>query len=47
MTDKFESSLDDDERTAFDQLQSALAMFGPSREHIKTLYFQWALVDLS
>jgi hypothetical protein len=22
-------------------------MFGPAREHVKTLYFQWALINLS
>jgi hypothetical protein len=47
MKDEFASSLDDDERTAFDELKTALTMFGPAREHVKTLYFQWALVDLS
>jgi hypothetical protein len=47
MTDEFADSLTDDQRMAFDDLETALAMFGPAREHIKTLYFQWALVDLS
>ncbi|SFG09702.1 hypothetical protein SAMN04488063_1409 [Halopelagius inordinatus] len=47
MTETFGGSLSDDEREAFDRLQKALSMFGPAREHIKTLYFQWALVDLS
>jgi hypothetical protein len=47
MSDEFASSLDEDERTAFAELKTALAMFGPAREHVKTLYFQWALVDLS
>ncbi|MFH5800409.1 hypothetical protein [Haladaptatus sp. CMAA 1911] len=47
MTDEFSDSLTDDQRMAFDDLETALAMFGPAREHIKTLYFQWALVDLS
>lgn len=28
-------------------LRTALTMYGPVREHIKTLYFEWALVDLS
>lgn len=26
---------------------AVLTLFGPAREHIKTLYFQWELVDLS
>ena len=25
----------------------SFAMFGPAREHIKTLYFQWELINLS
>jgi hypothetical protein len=32
---------------AFDALEDALRVFGPAREHFKTLYFQWELVDLS
>ena len=47
MADEFDDSLDEAERTAFDELKTALTMFGPAREHVKTLYFQWALVDLS
>ncbi|WP_227377380.1 hypothetical protein [Haladaptatus halobius] len=47
MSEEFSESLNDDQRAAFDDLETALAMFGPAREHIKTLYFQWALVDLS
>ena len=47
MTKEFSASLNDDQRTAFGELRTALAMFGPAREHVKTLYFQWALVDLS
>ena len=29
------------------EMKNALSMFGPAREHIKTLYFEWALVSLS
>ncbi|WP_227380760.1 hypothetical protein [Haladaptatus halobius] len=47
MTEEFSASLTEDQRTAFDDLKTAIVMFGPAREHIKTLYFQWALVDLS
>ncbi|WP_332899202.1 hypothetical protein [Haladaptatus sp. CMSO5] len=47
LTDKYEADLSDAERAAFSELSNAIAMFGPTREHIKTLYFQWALVDLS
>ncbi len=32
---------------AFDELIEALELFGPAREHFKTLYFQWELADLS
>ncbi|RLM57644.1 hypothetical protein DVK02_05320 [Halobellus sp. Atlit-31R] len=34
-------------RDAVDGLVSVLTLFGPAREHFKTLYFQWELVDLS
>ncbi|UPV73669.1 hypothetical protein M0R89_14115 [Halorussus limi] len=47
LTDEFEDSLDEDDREAFRELETALTMFGPAREHIKTLYFQWELIDLS
>ena len=32
---------------AFDELINAFELFGPAREHFKTLYFQWAVIDLS
>jgi hypothetical protein len=28
-------------------LENVLELFGPAREHFKTLYFQWELIDLS
>ena len=31
----------------FVDLIDILGFYGPAREHIKTLYFQWQLVDLS
>jgi len=34
-------------RDALDSVVAALTLFGPAREHVKTLYFQWELVDLS
>ena len=40
-------SLTDDERDLLEELTESLSLFGPAREHIKTLYFQWALIDLS
>jgi hypothetical protein len=36
----YEEDIDEDLRTSF-------AMFGPAREHVKTLYFQWELINLS
>ncbi|WP_311171510.1 hypothetical protein [Halobellus ordinarius] len=32
---------------ALDDVVAVLMLFGPAREHVKTLYFQWELVDLS
>lgn len=40
-------SLSDADDTAFDELIEALKFFGLAREHFKTLYFQWELVNLS
>jgi len=34
-------------RSAFDDLVETLTFFGPAREHFKTLYFQWELINLS
>jgi len=34
-------------RTALDDLCDVLELYGPAREHVKTLYFQWELVDLT
>jgi hypothetical protein len=31
----------------FDEMIEVLKLFGPAREHFKTLYFQWELVNLS
>lgn len=35
------------ENELLNELKIALSMFGPAREHVKTLYFEWALVTLS
>ncbi|MUV57938.1 hypothetical protein [Halogeometricum sp. CBA1124] len=40
-------AIDDPTSAALNDLRDALVMFGPAREHIKTLYFQWALTSLS
>lgn len=37
----------DEEAEALDELIELLSLFGPAREHIKTLFFQWELVGLS
>ncbi|WP_435333738.1 hypothetical protein [Haloarchaeobius sp. TZWWS8] len=42
-----QDSLTEEAEEAFEDLVEALELFGPAREHIKTLYFQWELVDLS
>jgi len=39
--------LDADASAALVELIDALRLFGPAREHVKTLYFQWELIDLS
>jgi hypothetical protein len=40
-------ALDDTAADALDAAIETLETFGPAREHFKTLYFQWALIDLS
>lgn len=47
LADEYEASLTEADRDALDDLKAALSVFAPAREHIKTLYFQWALIDLS
>ncbi|MFB6151415.1 MAG: hypothetical protein ABEJ40_06385 [Haloarculaceae archaeon] len=39
--------LGDEALGALNDLIDALRLFGPAREHVKTLYFQWELIDLS
>jgi hypothetical protein len=39
--------LSDDVRDNLQQLAETLELFGPAREHFKTLYFQWELSNLS
>ncbi|WP_440009086.1 hypothetical protein [Halomicrococcus sp. SG-WS-1] len=47
LANEYEESLDEEEYGLLDDLKTALSLFGPAREHIKTLYFQWALINLS
>lgn len=42
-----EAHLSEKSMTALEDLVTILGFFGPAREHIKTLYFQWELVNLS
>jgi hypothetical protein len=39
--------LSEEQRDHLDSLVETLELFGPAREHFKTLYVQWELVDLS
>ena len=39
--------LDETDRRLLDELKTALSLFGPAREHVKTLYFQWELIGFS
>lgn len=45
--DDHADSLTDEDHAILEELRTSLSMFGPAREHIKTLYFEWALIDLS
>ncbi|TKX74229.1 hypothetical protein EXE46_10320 [Halorubrum sp. GN11_10-6_MGM] len=47
ITTDHDEALTDDERDLLVELRESLSLFGPAREHVKTLYFQWALIDLS
>ena len=42
-----EEDLGQPENDLLNELKDALSMFGPAREHVKTLYFEWVLVTLS
>jgi hypothetical protein len=42
-----EAAITDETRTALTELVELLEYFGPAREHFKTLYFQWELINLS
>ena len=39
--------LSDEANETIDELIETLSFFGPAREHFKTLYFQWELINLS
>ena len=47
LRNEHEASLTEGGREAFDALVEVLTFFGPAREHFKTLYFEWELINLS
>jgi ABC-type multidrug transport system fused ATPase/permease subunit len=47
LRDEHASVMSDATVEAFDDVIEALALFAPAREHFKTLYFQWELINLS
>lgn len=47
IADDHSDALTEETRVILDDLKTALSMFGPARQHIKTLYFEWELISLS
>ncbi|MFB6132356.1 MAG: hypothetical protein ABEJ44_02985 [Halanaeroarchaeum sp.] len=47
LSERYGDALNDEGTEALDELIEALQLFGPAREHFKTLYFQWDLINLS
>ncbi|ELY99193.1 hypothetical protein [Natrialba asiatica] len=47
LREEYEGQFDDEMDRTLDDLIDTLTMFGPAREHVKTLYFQWQFIDLS
>jgi hypothetical protein len=45
--EQYGDALDEQSTAALEQLIDVLGLFGPAREHFKTLYFQWELINLS
>jgi hypothetical protein len=41
------AQFDEADRRLIDELKTSLSMFAPAREHVKTLYFQWELIEFS
>jgi hypothetical protein len=44
---RYSDRLDEEATAALEDLIDVLGLFGPAREHFKTLYFQWDLINLS
>ncbi|MDS0283407.1 hypothetical protein [Haloarcula onubensis] len=47
INESYADQLPDDVAEQLDRLNRTLELFGPAREHFKTLYFQWELSNLS
>lgn len=47
LREQHSDSLSTEATTALDEMIELLKFFGPAREHFKTLYFQWELINLS
>ncbi|WP_337652743.1 hypothetical protein [Halomontanus rarus] len=47
LRDKYAESLPEEADDAFGDLIEALRFFGPAREHFKTLYVQWEIINIS
>ena len=45
--DDHSDDLTDEQVALLEELKEALMLYGPAREYIKTLYFQWSLIVLS
>lgn len=45
--DEYGDDLTTEQIETLDELKEALMLYGPAREYVKTLYFQWSLIDLS
>lgn len=47
LRDEYAESLSKSADDAFAELIDALRFFGPAREHFKTLYFQWEIINIA
>ena len=47
IADDYTDELSAESFERLDELKTVLTMFGPAREHVKTLYFEWELISLS
>jgi hypothetical protein len=45
--ENYGDDLSEESNETIDELIETLSFFGPAREHFKTLYFQWELINLS